>query len=193
MRKKLDLDQKFVWLAIGRFEDAKDYPLMLRAFSQGEAEKRDAVLVLVGDGSKKEQAENLARELGLASWVLFLGERRDILELYNAADAYVMSSAWEGMPNVLLQAAATGLPIVATNVGGNREVIVDGQTGFLVPPKNPTALTGAMRRLMNLPPAARQAIGQSGRAYVKAYYSLDRVVDRWERLYMELLKKRAAC
>jgi glycosyltransferase involved in cell wall biosynthesis len=107
----------------------------------------------------------------------------------NSADAYVMSSAWEGTPMVLLEAGATGLPIVATAVGGNGEVIVDGQTGFLVPPGDSEALMQAMLRLMDLSPEERVRMGLAGRAHVEANYSLERVVDQWEKLYQELLQK----
>ncbi len=76
----------------------------------------------------------MARALGLGDWVRFLGVRQDVPALMSAADGYVMSSAWEGMPMVLLEAAAAGLPIVATTVGGNQEVVSDRESGFLVPP-----------------------------------------------------------
>ena len=82
------------------------------------------------------------------SHVRFLGFRSDAPELMNTADAYAMSSALEGMPMVLLEAGACGLPIVATDVGENREVVLDGETGFLVSPKDPDVLAQAMLRLM---------------------------------------------
>jgi len=108
----------------------------------------------------------------------------------NATDAYVMSSIWEGMPLVLLEAQASGLPIVATDVGGNREVVIDGVTGFLVPPKDPEALAQAMLRLMELPKEKRQEMGEAARQHILANFSLDRVVDKWEALYRELLVKK---
>jgi len=106
----------------------------------------------------------------------------------NAADAYVMSSAWEGMPMVLLEASATGLPIVATDVGGNREVVLHNKTGFLVPPKDSDALAHAMLLLMHLPRALRNQMGQRAREHVLAHFDLERVVDSWEELYQRLLR-----
>ena len=179
----------FVWLAVGRLEEQKDYPNMLRAFAR-VASKRETVLLIAGEGHLRQQAEALALELGIASKVHFLGVRRDVADLMRAADGYLMSSAWEGMPMVLLEAEASGLPVVATDVGGNREVVLEGQTGFLVPPKNPEALAQAMLRLMSLPLEVRQAMGKAGRAHVEGNYALERVVDHWEALYKELLQRK---
>lgn len=188
LRKEMGLGTEFAWLAVGRFEEAKDYPNMLRAFARVREARPDARLLIAGQGALRAEAEQLVAKLGLAEAVCFLGVRKDIPELMNAADAYVMSSAWEGMPMVLLEAAAVSLPVVATDVGGNREVVLDGQTGFLVPPKDHESLAGAMLRLMSLPPEVRRAMGQAGRAHVQTHYALERVVDQWEELYRELLR-----
>jgi glycosyltransferase involved in cell wall biosynthesis len=187
MRRELGLADSFVWLAVGRFEVAKDHPTMLRAFVKVREHSPTAVLLLVGRGSLQAEVEALARETGLASAVRFLGVRSDVPELTSAADGYVMSSAWEGMPMVLLEAAAGGLPVVATRVGGNQEVVRDGETGFLVPPRDAPALAAAMVRLMELPEPRRLEMGGRGRDRVRDQYGLSRVVDRWEELYREEL------
>lgn len=93
---------------------------------------------------------------------------------------------------VLLEAAATGLPIVATDVGGNREIVLHNQSGFLVPPAQPDALAEAMQRLMNLPHQDRLSMGLTGREYVVQRYDLEKIVDQWEAIYCELLKKKQA-
>lgn len=188
LRDSLGLRSEFIWLAVGRLEQAKDYPNMIRAFAKVHQLRRESRLFIVGQGSLRAEMERLAAELGLGNVVNFLGVRRDIPELMNAADAYVMSSAWEGMPLVLLEAAAVGLPVVATDVGGNREIVLDGKTGLLVPPKDPDALAGAMLRVMTLSPGARAAMGQAARSHIEAHYSLDRVTDEWEALYTTLLR-----
>jgi glycosyltransferase involved in cell wall biosynthesis len=188
VRTTLGVKDAFMWLAVGRFQPQKDYPNLLQAFTQLVSQEREALLVIAGDGPLRPLMETLALDLGLKEQVKFLGLHRDVPDLMKAADAYVMSSACEGMPMVLLEAAATGLPIVATNVGGNSEVVMDGRTGFLVPPKDPRALAEAMLRLMRLPYEIRQKMGQAGRAHVEAHYALERVVDQWEALYYELLK-----
>lgn len=189
-RQELRLEEAFVWLAVGRFDVEKDYPNMLRAFAQVVKKQCETFLLIAGDGPLRPAVEELARDLGLKDHVQFLEIRRDIPDLMNAADAYIMSSIWEGMPMVLLEASATELPIVATNVGGNREVVLDGKTGFLVPPKDPEALAQAMLRLMSLSEEERWRMGKLARQHIEAHYSLDRVVNQWEALYRELLAKK---
>jgi glycosyltransferase involved in cell wall biosynthesis len=183
-------DQEFVWLAVGRFEVAKDYPNMLRAFGDVRAREPRAVLVIVGQGSLQAEAEALTAELGLREAVRFLGARDDVPAVMSAADGYVMSSAWEGMPMVLLEAAAAGLPIVATAVGGNGEVVRDGESGFLVPARDSEVLRAGMLRLMALPEEQRRAMGERGREHVRANYGLQRVAERWERVYWEALARK---
>jgi glycosyltransferase involved in cell wall biosynthesis len=190
LRGSLDLEGEFVWLAVGRFEVAKDYPNMLRAFAKVREQEPRAVLLLVGRGSLQGETESLARELGLGSGVRFLGVRSDVPEVMSAADGYVMSSAWEGMPMVLLEAAAAGLPIVATKVGGNHEVVRHEESGFLVPPCDHEALGLAMLRLSRLAEPARRAMGDRGRERIRAHYDLGRVAERWEDLYREVLARK---
>lgn len=183
-------DDEFVWLAVGRFEVAKDYPNLLRAFSEVRSREPRAVLVIVGQGSLQAEAEALAVELALGKAVRFLGARDDVPAVMSAADGYVMSSAWEGMPMVLLEAAAAGLPIVATAVGGNGEVVRDGESGFLVPPRNSATLAQGMLRLMDLAEERRRAMGERGREHVRANYGLQRVAERWERVYWDALARK---
>jgi glycosyltransferase involved in cell wall biosynthesis len=185
IRRELRLGDEFVWLAVGRFEEAKDYPTMIAAFARLAADRPTSRLLLVGKGSLRPEVEQLVRAAGLDERVRFLGVRRDVPELMSAADGYLLSSAWEGMPVVLLEAAAVGLPIVATRVGGVAEVVEDGTTGFLVPPGDPAALAEAMDRIETLAPEARVAMGTCGRALVEEQYGTSRVMEMWDRLYSE--------
>lgn len=190
LREDLGIEDAFVWLAVGRFDILKDYPNLFRAFSHVIHEMPKTLLVIVGDGLLRPAMEEIARDLRVKDRIKFLGICRNIPELMNAADAYVISSSQEGMANVLLEAGATGLPIVATDVGGNHEVVLDGRTGFLVPPKDSGALSKAMLRLMDLTDEERRRMGEAGHEYIEASYSLDSVVDMWEALYMEFLNKK---
>lgn len=190
VRRELGLEGCFAWLAVGRFEIQKDYPTMLQAFARAAQDRKDMVLLVVGQGPQREDLKRLVLELGINGKVRFLGVRKDIPDLINAADGYLMSSIWEGMPIVLLEACAVGLPVVATDVGGNREIIVEGKSGFLVPPKDPEALSRAILRLMELSPEEKQSMGEYGRRYVEENYTLERVVDQWEMLYRKLMMKK---
>ncbi len=190
LRRELGWDEQFIWLAVGRFAEAKDYPNMLQAFARVHAQRHEARLMIAGLGEQMESTQQLAQTLGLGEAVYFLGLRKDISALMNAADGYVMSSAWEGLPMVLLEAASTGLPMVATDVGGNREVVQEGQTGYLVPPKNAESLSAAMLRLMALPGLQRQRMGEAARAFVQQYYSLESVLTQWETIYAEQLRRK---
>jgi glycosyltransferase involved in cell wall biosynthesis len=185
IRHELGAGDGFVWLAVGRFEPAKDYPTMIAAFGRVSAERPHSQLVLVGKGSLKEEVQRLVRQRDLEGRVRLLGVRRDVPELLSGADGYVLSSAWEGMPVVLLEASAVELPVVATKVGGVPEVVEDGTTGLLVPPANPAALAEAMVRIESLAPEARAEMGRRGRALVEEQYGTDRVMQMWERLYSE--------
>lgn len=166
LRRELGVTNEFMWLAVGRIEMAKDYPTMIHAFSRLIKVRPDARLFIAGQGNLTTNIKQLVVEMGLERVVNFLGIRNDIPELMNAADAYVMSSEWEGLPLVLLEAAAIGLPIVATDVGGNREVVLDGLSGFLVPPKDYVSLAGAMEKVMNLDSNTRDTMGRVGRLHV---------------------------
>lgn len=186
LRRELNVENKFVWLAAGRLTEAKDCPNMLRAFASLQEE--NSVLLLAGRGNLEEEVRALAESLKLGERVQFLGLRTDVPALMNCADAYVMSSAWEGMPLVLQEASATGLPVVATEVGGTREVIVRDRSGFLVPRKNSAALTDAMRRVMKMTPTEREEMGAHGRRHVETQFNMDRVLDLWEEIYAQLLR-----
>jgi glycosyltransferase involved in cell wall biosynthesis len=174
----------FAWLAVGRLEPQKDVPTLLEAW---RSLPDRAVLWLVGEGPLRAELEARRDALGLdPERVRFLGARTDVPDLMRAADGYAMSSAWEGLPMVLLEAAASGLPIVATDVGGNAEIVRDGASGRLVPAHDPAALAEALRATMALPDAERAAWGRAARAHVATEFALDAVVDAWLALYRRL-------
>lgn len=184
-REQLGLGDEFVWLAVGRLEAPKDMPTMLRAYAQLPSRRR--VLLIVGDGPLKDEVERLAQALGIGSEHLrFLGLRNDVPDLLSAADSYVMSSAWEGLPLVLIEASSASLPVVATDVGGNSEVVLDGVNGLLVPAGDPPALASAMVRMENLDYLERAAMGAAGLRLAKDKYEIGEVAARWLKLYRDL-------
>ena len=180
---------EFVWLAAGRLSPEKDYAGLLRAF--GELGERRARLYIAGDGPLWRDLARMVEELGLSGRVRLLGLRDDMAELYGACDALVLSSAWEGMPNVVLEAMASARPVVATAVGAVPEMVADGETGHVVPAGDPAALAGAMGRVMRLSPDERRAMGEVGRRVVRERHSVESVVDAWEELFGRLLDGKA--
>jgi glycosyltransferase involved in cell wall biosynthesis len=182
MRSELGIAaDEFVWLAAARLVLQKDFPNLLHAFSPLRGGKWK--LLIAGDGPLRPQLEQLGQELGLSTQVQFLGVRRDISNLHNAADAFVLSSEMEGLPLSVLEAAASGLPSVVTDVGGTREAVLDGTTGFVVPPRDSSALSSALTRLMTLSPADLRRFATSARAHCLSRFEINSVVDRWEELY----------
>lgn len=177
----------FAWLAVGRMEEQKDYPNLLAAAAR--ALGPDDRLLVVGDGVLRPEVERRLAAHGLGDRVRLLGIRTDIPDLMRAADAFVMGSAWEGLPITLLEASASALPIVATDVGGNDQIVRPGQ-GFLPPARDAQALADAMRRLRALDPAERGRMGERARAHVADTFGMRAVADRWEAIYDELLAAR---
>jgi glycosyltransferase involved in cell wall biosynthesis len=178
--------ERFLWLAAGRLETVKDYPTLLRALANAPGNPH---LAIAGDGSLRAGLHRLTAKLGLQNQVHFLGFCTDLQPWMQAADAFVLSSIWEGLPVSVLEAAAACLPCVATDVPGTREAVVDGCTGFLAAAGNATALEAAMNRMMRLPPAERTAMGQRACGFIERNFSLESVLDRWEATYTELLEQ----
>jgi glycosyltransferase involved in cell wall biosynthesis len=178
----------FLWLAIGRLWEQKDYPTMLQAFQP--LASAPARLAIAGRGPLLDDLKAQADRLGIGTDVTFLGVRHDIPALLSAADGFVLSSAWEGMPNVVMEALAAGVPVVATRVGGVPELVESGKSGLVVPPRDPGALSEAMRKVMKLPREQLKQMGQHGRLHIAANYGMGSMAKRWIALFEELLKRK---
>ena len=177
--------EPFRWIAVGRLAPVKDYPTLLSAFANLPGQPR---LQIVGAGSDEAVLRSLAAQLKIHSRVHFAGFQSEVFPLLKAADAFVLSSRWEGLPIGVLEAAASGLPVVATNGVGTCEAMLPGETGILIPVGNSAALAEAMAVVMAMPGEERRAMGSRGRNLVEQRFSLPVVVDQWERLYAELLQ-----
>ncbi len=178
----LGADDKLV-LAVGRFAEPKDYPNLLRAFAELARSDGKTRLWIAGGGDLLPAMQDLAAELGIAARVNFLGLRSDIPALFNAADVYVLSSAFEGLPLVVGEAMATEKVVVATDCGGVKEFL--GDCGFLVPPRDAGSLAGALRQALALDGTAAAALGVRARGRVVDEYSLDKAVKTWTAIYRE--------
>jgi sugar transferase (PEP-CTERM/EpsH1 system associated) len=175
---------------VGRMHGVKDQLNLVRAFLSLMEQRPDflgrARLVLIGDGPLRAEAQAMLDAAGLDRVAWLPGERSDIAEILRGLDIFVLPSKAEGISNTLLEAMATGLPVVATKVGGNPELVVDGVTGRLVPKENPEALAAALRDYLDAPQRLA-AHGAAGLARARESFSLDGMVSRYLAVYDDLL------
>lgn len=173
---------------VAKFRRQKDQPTFLRAAERILAADPKVGFVLAGDGPSRESVERLARAMGLASSVRFVGAvPPDAMPAFlrHLDVAVLASNGNEGIPNVVLEAMAMGKPVVASDTGGCREAVLDGVTGFLVPPRDPERLAEMTLRLLRDERAAAR-MGRAGRERVEAEFSLGRMAERFSRLYERL-------
>jgi glycosyltransferase involved in cell wall biosynthesis len=164
----------------------KGHEDLLRAFAAVRRELPAARLALVGGGERRPLLERLAGELGLAEAVRFTGQRLDVPAIVARADVVVSASHAEGISNAILEGMAARRPVVATAVGGSPELVADGETGLLVPPRAPGALAAALVALLRDPARAR-AMGEAGRARAAREFGLDRMRAAYDALYTGML------
>ncbi len=180
-------DDAPVALFIGRLEAQKGWGVLLDAAVRTATARPDWRLVLVGDGPDRAAIENRVRQdPRLAQQVLILGRRGDVAGLLKAADLLVLPSLWEGMPNVVLEAMAAGRAVVATKVEGSEDLVIDGETGRLVPPGDAEALADALLDA-HADPERLAAWGRAGRARVEAEFTPRRVVEAYESVWARVL------
>lgn len=165
-----------------RLSDQKGVTFLLQAMPEILHHHPDTTLLIVGDGELKTDLQREAETLGISARVIFCGPRKDIPELLKLLDVYVLPSKWEGLPMVILEAMATGCPVVATNVGGNASAVINGQTGTLVPSEDPKALSSAIIPLLTSS-QLRAQYAAAGRALFDAKFSAHIMTRQYEQLY----------
>jgi glycosyltransferase involved in cell wall biosynthesis len=187
IREQMGFSDEFIWMAAGRLVPAKDYPNLLRAFARARVKFPATQLIIAGEitGSAAQSVQNLATELGLHECVRWLGLRRDMTALLDAADGFVLASAWEGMPLVVGEAMAMEKPVVATDVGGVRELV--GECASVVSAKDSEALAEAMLSTMQTKLETRVSLGERARRRIQDQFSIDKKADEWEVLYQTIL------
>ncbi len=167
---------------VGRLEPVKDQATLIRAFRLVHARLPDTALVVVGDGSLRQQLEQVAAAEGVIDAVRFLGDRNDVARLLQGMDLFALSSLSEGYSIALLEACAVGLPIVATAVGGNAEIVRNGINGVLVPSRDVQALADSIADVLQSPLRA-EGMGNAGHAWVQKEGSFTTMSERYMRLY----------
>ncbi|MGZ4149493.1 MAG: glycosyltransferase [Actinomycetota bacterium] len=171
-----------VLIAVGTFKRQKGHVHLLDAFAKVTAAHDDVHLLLVGDGDLRPALERRIAELAIGDRVHLLGSRRDVPALLAASDGAVLPSLWEGMSNALVEAMASALPVVATDVSGTNQVMIDGRTGWLVPPGEDAPLAAAVEELLADPDRAR-ARGAAARERVAEAFGARRQAERLASLY----------
>jgi glycosyltransferase involved in cell wall biosynthesis len=171
-----------LFVCVARFAPQKNHSLLLKAFAQGPASDPKAHLVLVGEGVLREQLEEQAKSLGLAGQVHFLGLRTDIPDVLGAMDVFVLSSDWEGNPLSVMEAMASGLPIVSTAAGGVADLVESGKQGLIVPLGDVQGFSGAMISLLRNQ-EARQRLGLAAARRARQSYDVSTMVRAYEELY----------
>ena len=181
------------WLVgtVGRMETVKDQTNLARAFATAVRADSDARarlrLVLVGDGKLKGEIEAILGSAGVRDLAWFAGERADVVPLLQGLDCFVLPSLAEGVSNTILEAMACGLPVVATRVGANAELVEQNVTGRTVPAADSDALAREIAAYFAAPELARQH-GQAGRRRIERRFSLERMIDDYDRVYTGLLR-----
>jgi sugar transferase (PEP-CTERM/EpsH1 system associated) len=178
---------------VGRMQAVKDQLTLVRAFihllQHNPIARKRLRLIMIGDGPLRVESQSLLREAGAEALSWLPGERSDMPEQLRAFDLFILPSIAEGISNTILEAMASGLPVIATNVGGNPELVVEGETGMLVPPSNPVAMADAIYSYLK-DPAKLERHGQAGRKRAEEHFSIEKMVEGYLRVYDEVLAER---
>jgi len=180
---------KLVALIGNMHSDVKGHPWLIAAAPAIVREFPQTRFVFAGDGEQRKDFEQQVADLGHQENFIFLGRRSDIPEILACCDMAVLPSKAEGLPNAILEYLSTGLATVASNVGGNVEIIKDGETGLLVPPQDSEALATALLRLLRHPDLASR-LARNGHEYVRQNFSFERLIADTDKLYTEILERK---
>lgn len=188
LKMGLDPSRRYL-IHVARHHPVKDQATLLKGFAAAAKAFPDVDLLMVGDGPLRSELESLAESLGIWHRVQFLGIRRDIPELLRAAEAFALTSVSEAASLTLLEAMASGLPAIVTDVGGNGEIVREGQEGLLFPRGDAEGCANAIRRLFGDPLFAKR-LGTAARQRVLEKYRLEQTIDAYHRLYQKLTGER---
>jgi len=169
---------------VAEFSDYKDFPTFIRAAQEVLAQRKDVVFIAIGDGKNLDACKRLVSPTEDCIW--FLGERKDVEAFVQQMDIGVLCTFTEGISNSVMEYMAAGKPVVVTNGGGSSELVVNGETGFLVPPSNPRAVAEKLEVLLADAEKARK-MGIAGRRRLESQFSLEQLVDSTVQMYQEVL------
>lgn len=188
MLSELDVDEQSVLLGtVSRIDPIKNQPLMIKAFSKVLSKHPKAVLVIVGDGSDRPRLESLVRELGIKKSVRFTGFQVHPQPYFELLDIFLLSSLSEGTSMTLLESMACSKPSVVTDVGGNPEIVLNGETGFVTPDQDVDAFSQAMDSLL-ASSSLRESMGSKAMLRYRELFSEEKMLSRYEEKYLTLIK-----
>ena len=173
----------------GRLATQKGFGYLLDALAMVKIRNKDVFLILLGDGELRLTLEEQTDRLGLKDCVRFLGHRSDVPRILPAADIFILSSLYEGLPNIVMEAMAAGLPVIATAVGGVPELVEEGRTGILVKAENSKELSSAICKLLD-DRDLLHSFGENGRRRVQDLFSIEQMVNGVEDLFYEILAEK---
>ena len=188
-KKELGIGNGPVVGTITRFYKQKDVQTFLYAISDVIRDYPNLRCLIVGDGEQRRELEDMSTRLALHENVTFLGYREDAREILDLFEIFVLSSLWEGLPLVVLEAMAASKPVIATRVAGTAEAVVDGKTGILVPLRDSKRLAESIKTLLRDQKLA-QKMGEAGRRRAHRHFRVERMVDETEKLYLDLMRSK---
>ena len=188
-----DPEQHWLVGTVGRMQTVKDQVMLAQAFVlallQAPELKSRLRLVMVGEGPLRDQAQNVLNSAGVGHLAWLPGARNDVADIMRGLHAFALPSLAEGISNTILEAMASGLPVIATAVGGNADLVAHGQTGYIVPAANPRAMAERLISLASNPGAAR-SMGQAGRQRVVSSFSMQAMVSTYQGVYDQQLARK---
>jgi len=172
---------------VGRLSTEKGLNYLIEAVSILKNKMNDFVVLIIGDGPERKKLEKLTYENGVEDVICFLGYKEKAWQYMQEFDLFVLPSLWEGFPNVIIEAMAQNVLVVATRVGGVPELIKDNETGFLVKPRDGKALAERINYVLNLPEKEKKKIEENARRVVKKEFSIEKMLKEYEKLYASLI------
>jgi glycosyltransferase involved in cell wall biosynthesis len=175
---------------VGRLVPQKNHAMLFKAVARIYKKQPNFKLIVIGDGPRRNELEMMVESLGLSKVISFLGNRSDVRQLLPVLDLVIQTSNFEGLPNVIMEAMSAGLPVIATDAGGTKELMVHQETGYLIPCGDENQLVKKLSELLKNP-LKMQKMGSKGKAYIRQYFSINQLVEKTQNLYLNLLKNKA--
>ena len=186
LKNELKIKNEKIILTGGRLSFEKNLETFLYIAKDVKKDFQEVKFIIVGEGKEKKKLLKLTEKLNLKDDVIFTGYRNDLPELIKISDIVVLISLWEGMPNLIIEGMLCKKPVICSEIGGGKEIVKDGETGFLVNPKNKQQIKEKIIFLLKKPEICKK-IGEKGYCYIKEKFSLEKMVKNYEELYLKIM------